>query len=438
MAKEGKSGIIKGGSLDPYVAQSLTAGRAGAENRLATAMRERGETERTKIRAGTQARGQDVQAQVSREQIAASTAQQDKQLAAQERARREQQTFQKTRDAQNEAFITESNRIQNEFLVAERDANWKRQDELREEQRAYDEVRDIMDRKQARENYNAFFSLIKTQMGNETAREKAITTISNARDKHDKDKQIHARVMKDTLVKIREDKRMDLPTKGRTKYGARVAGSPMGFSSGFLSVPTGIIEGSQADPIGVLQSQLTANQVPIQVDQLTPEGIASLEKDIVDGKVAAEDIRTSVGVFNAMLMDLEERKTSASEGDRDFWRMQYNTVEKMKRSIVNLRDSEEKIGDGSDSVKKLVSQGLEATDPIYDKSLGAWVDELKASFGTADYSKVFDAMTKGMEPTSLFDITDDLSKKQKAARERMNAIMKQSYPDRYGEEIGGI
>ena len=87
---------------------------------------------------------------------------------------------------------------------------------------------------------------------------------------------------------------------------------------------------------------------------------------------------------------------------------------------------------------KLVTQGLEATDPIYSKGLGAWAAELKDEFGT-DYAGMMDAMTKGVEPVTLFDIGPELNKYEKAARERANAVMRQSYPDRFGvaaHEIG--
>lgn len=427
MAKTpGGGGVRTEGGMDPYVAQSLTRGRAGAENRLVTAMQQKGATERQKISSATQEKGQATQAQVSREQMAASAEQRDKALASQERSQREEREYQKARDTQNEAFQTEQNRISNEFTVAEREADWDKQDELRKEQRAYDDVRDIADRKQARENYNAYFSLIKGQMKSEAAREKTFTSISNSRDKFEKDKEVHERLVKNTVVKINEDKRMDLPTKGRkeTEYYA----TP--FGAGHR--PTGKMIG-KADPIGVLQSQLTANGVPFSAEDAMPENISKLEAGIAEGKIAAEDIRSSIGVYNAMLLELEKRKTSAGKEDQGFWRSQYNTVEKMKRGVVGLRGSTLKIGDTSDSVAKLVTQGLEATDPIYSKGLGAWAAELKGEYGT-DFSGMLDAMTKGMEPIGLFDVGPDLNKYEIAARERANAVMRQSYPDRFGEE----
>jgi hypothetical protein len=431
MAKTpGGGGVRVEGGMDPYVAQSLTRGRAGAESRLVAAMQQAGATERQKISSAAQMKGQAMQAQVSREQMAASAVQQDKALAAQEKSQRETRDFQKARDAQNEAFQTEQNRIANEFTVAERESNWDRVDELRKEQRAYEDVRDIADRKQARENYNAYFSLIKTQLKSEAAKQKAYTSIADARDKYEKDKVVHERLVKNTVVKINEDKRMDLPTVGKPER--RTAMAPYGIPT---SIETGrVAEGTQADPIGVLQSQLSANGVPFAAEDAMPENLVKLEQGIADGRIAAEDIRSSIGVFNAMLLELDKRKTSASKEDLAFWRRQYNTVEKMKRGVVSLRDSSRKIGDTSDSVSKLVTQGLEATDPIYSKGLGAWAAEMKAEFGN-DYAGILDAMTKGVEPVSLFDIGPDLNKYEKAARERANAVMRQSYPDRFGAAV---
>ncbi|KKM18013.1 hypothetical protein LCGC14_1669960 [marine sediment metagenome] len=434
MAKtQGGGGVRTEGGLDPYVAQSLTRGRAGAENRLVTAMQQEGATKRQGMASASQEKGQAVQAQVSREQMAASATQQDKTLAAQERSKREEQKFQKARDTQTEVFHTEQNRISNEFIVAERKANWDKQDDLRKEQRAYDDVRDIADRKQARENYNAYFSLIKGQLKSEAAREKAYTSISDSRDKFEKDKTVHERLVKNTVTRINEDKRMDLPVRGKFKAKAVPAGSAMGFSSGFTTTQVSA-EDTQADPIGVLQSQLTANGVSFSAEDAMPENISKLEAGIAEGKIAAEDIRSSIGVYNAMLLELDKRKTSAGKEDQGFWREKYNTVEKMKRAVVGLRDSKLKVGDTSDSVAKLVAQGLEATDPIYSKGLGSWAAEMKAEFGN-DYSSMLDAMTKGTEPISLFDIGPDLNKYEIAARKRSNVVMRQSYPDRFGVDF---
>ncbi len=433
MAKTpGGGGVKVEGGLDPYVAQSLTRGRAGAEHRLVTAMQQEGATKRQGMASASQEKGQATQAQVSREQMAASATQQDKSLAAQERSKREEMEYNKARDKQTEAFHIEQNRISNEFTIAEREANWDKQDDLRKEQRAYDDVRDIADRKQARENYNAYFSLLKGQLKSEAAREKAYTSLSDSRDKFEKDKVVHERLVKNTVTRINEDKRMDLPIRGDFRGKVVPAGSAMGFSSGFTTTPE-MVPGSQADPIGVLQSQLTANGVSFSAEDSMPENISKLEASIAEGKVSPEDIRSSIGVYNAMLLELDKRKTSASKGDQSFWRDKYNTVEKMKRAVVGLRDSKVKIGDTSDSVAKLVSQGLEATDPIYSKGLGAWASEMKGEFGT-DFAGMLDAMTKGTEPISLFDVDPTSNKHEQAARNRYNAVLRQSYPERFGED----
>ena len=81
MARGQDAPAVRGGQLDPYVAQSMETSKQAASNRLLTAMQEAGATQRTEMQIGAQKEAAERSAQASVDQSRIQAAAQDRRSA---------------------------------------------------------------------------------------------------------------------------------------------------------------------------------------------------------------------------------------------------------------------------------------------------------------------------------------------------------------------
>ena len=418
--------IERGGGIDPYVATSIQRGKEQAGSRLVAAMGEAGATTRTAMQERGAGERAALQAQTQRSMQAAQTEAQDRRAAEAERARRGDQEFAKTMQEASQMYQAEQGKLNQEYETAVQEKSWDRADKIFEQQEATRRFMFELEIDDADRTRNAILSMTKTAMQNESAKEKAITTLTEAAEQDEQGEEMRGVLVERTVEGFGDDKRMDLPIKGVGVL--EYAGTPGAFGGGYIPSKVRFKPGTQADPMGVMQSQLNRAGVSISVEDLSPKRISSLEKDIAEDKIQAQDVKNTLAVIEATLQVLSDRITKPPEFDRDFWKEKRFEVRQMRNSLENLRTSKRRItASKNETVGVRIKEGMGIT------SLGSKVAQVKAALGTTDYSAVLGDMTKALDPYELKTITDDMSPFDRRLRENYNAIINRNVPN-----LGGL
>ena len=399
----GQEKSIVGGEISPYVQSSMQQNKQQAENRLVSAMREQGETERTAMREAGAGERASLQAQTQREGMAAQAESDDKRAAEVERARRDDREFTETMAKINQEFRAKESALERDMQTAMVDKNIKAKEEIAARGRSLDRFRALLGEKSQIRNSNLMISLVRGGRKSEANKEKRKTAIYAEADQFDKDKKVYTTVKESVTESITNDKRMDLPAR-EPRPAFRGAGAGMTYA-----LPQESME-KIADPMGVLQTQIINEEGKISVEDLSSANIHKVEEQIIKGELQTEDINRTLGTIEAMLDSVDTKRSSVDKksNEFDFWNDQHIEISQLKRNLTRLEDSSKKIeGSETQTVGKTLIYALKT---IRDGSLGNRVSRYRATLGDEDFDALENSLSGAIEPYEPFEITEDLDK----------------------------
>jgi len=440
----GQERQIQGGQFAPHVQQSLAAGKEQAQNRLLTAMREKGATERTQMSEAGATERAGIAAGTQRMQIAAQQEQDDKQAAEAEKARREDQHFAQTMATASQEFQAKQSELNREqqMAIIKGDRKEKARVEAKQEALRRLGIEMNMD---AQERYsNAMLSIIKGGLNRESSMEKAKTVLSQEADKFDRDKQVYNTIKDRVATNIGLDKRMDYPVvrredvkfTGDVSIGgvlSQAAKGPVSVIQSYLERKRGrraISEGKAADPMAVLQDQIAKHGSSIAVEQLAPDSINLTEDKIQRNEIKTEDINKTLGVLEGMLSALDAKRKTTEDKDSDFWGDNYLVVSSMRDSLESLVNSTKKV-EGSET-ETVGSRVRYALGTVHNTSLGGRAARLRDLVG-GDFQAVFEEMTKPLQVPKLYGVTENMNEHDVELRNWLNSYLTSRYPELGGE-----
>lgn len=415
---------ITGGQIDPYVASTMQQSKQQAENRLLTAMQERGATQRAGIAASAQLGAQKMRSETQLQVSAAQSEADDKRAAEAERGQREDKEYATMMQKSTQEFQAKQATLDREHRIAMTKGDREYAEKIRDKQ---DALRRFEIEKQTfaqERSTNAILSVLKGSMQRETGREKALTVLSEEADKFDKDKEIYERTKTRVIKKVFSDRRLDLPIVGKIVKSRTVSRGREEY----------LYPGTQADPMGVLQDQLDSNQANVSVEQLAPEKINELEDAVQNGTTSAEDIRSTLGVLEGMMVVVEQKRKDnplkTDETAYDFWNNSYQNIIDMRNAVEGLANSHKKIKDSD--TETVGSRVQYALGVIRNNSLGGRASRLK-ELTRGDFGAVFEEMTKSFEPYQPYEITAEMTPYEIEIREEENMMLERLRPN-----IGGV
>ena len=412
---------ITGGSIDPYVQQSVQQGKQQKENRILTAMKEKGATERTAMQTSAQLQGQGMQMQGQMAMAAADRAQDDKRAAEAERGQREDREFGEKMAEGQQLFTAEQSKLQMAHETALNQGNLDEAEKIREQQIELRLMDIEMEKDSADRQANTGMSIAKMMMKGDAEKEKAITTMVNAEKKAIQNKDVFAKTKDDAVKRINLDKRMDLPTKGK-RYMPTGAVMEMGGYGEEVKIKPG----TQADPMAVMQDQLAKFNPNLEVANLASSGIHNTEQQLMEGKLTSEDMRSALGVINAMQDVIDDKLSLVSKEDKDFWREHAQKLGQMEDSLVGLKNSKKQVKDSEmETVGMRVRDALGSVYPGI--SFGGKINELKKT--GMDWNAIMDEFTKSREPYTPLILSEDMSPFATEARTRVNSIFAKTSTD---------
>ena len=408
-----------GGQIDPYVQRSIQQSKQLAESRLVAAMQESGATGRAQIAAASRPQG-DSGLAVARERSAGALALADKRAAEDERARREDQEFTKTMTKVNHELRAKEAELERAMRVAQTKEAREDAREIADRQLSLDKLRAVLGERAQVRNTNVQMSLIKGMKKSEANEERTKSAMFAESDEFDENKGKYERAKESLVDAIANDKRMDgmIPRTAWDVYtgGKDVPVSTLGFTSPvaigyrFYKERKKIKEEGLADPIGVLQDQITKREGKISVEDLSSANIHRIEEQIQAEDIKTEDINETFGAVDAMLEAIDEKRRSVDKksSEFDFWNNQHITISQFKRNLIGLEDSDKKIkGSETQTVGKTI---LYALRTIRDGSLGNRVSRYKAIRGDGNIDGLYEEVSKSLDPYEPLPITEDMNK----------------------------
>ncbi len=409
-----------GGQIDPYVQRSIQQSKQLAESRLVTAMQETGATGRTQIAAGARGGG-DSGVAAERARSAGQLALADKQAAEDERAKREDRKYAQTMTEASREFQAKQAQLDRDQQNAIISGDRKAKDEIEKRREALRRFNIELGMDAGERSTNAMLSIIKGSLKRETSMEKAKTVLEDEATRFDKDKDVYTKTRERVAEAIEFDKRMDLPAR-KPRAAFRGAGAGMTFA-----LPEESKE-RLADPMAVLQDQITKYGGSISVEELAPENINKIEDQIQKGDIRTEDINKTLGALEGMLSVVsEKRKGLDKESDEfDFWHDTHLSISQMRDDLEGLASSKKKIaGSETETVGARVQYALGS---IHDNSLGGRAARMRDLVG-GNFQAVFEEMTKPIQVPKLYDISPDMNKYDVEYRTWFNDYLSSRYPE---------
>lgn len=418
----GKDAPIRtGGQIDPYVQQSMMQSKQQQENRLLAAMQEKGAARRTTqqetgaaIRSGMQTGAQAV---LERRRQAAEMEMADKRAAEAEIARREDREFTETMAKINREFQAKESELDRAMQKAQFEQNREDKKEIAERQLAWDKFNAMLGEKAQIRDTNVIVSLIKGVKKSAANDEKVKTTMLEQADKFDQDKGKYDQARENVKTNIENDKRMDgvVPRSVWEHYKEKTEAKGMWISP-LEPFKTAYEAGKAAreetaNPMGVLQDQITRQDGKISVEDLTSRNIHKVEEQIINGDIKTEDINATLGALDAMLESVADRKKSVDSKSKeyDFWGDTHIEISQLKRNLIKLEHSTDKKIKGSETetVGKRVSYALRT---IRNSSPGNRVSRARAAGGDKGVDVFLESMAAAIEPYEPIEITEDMDK----------------------------
>ena len=415
-----------GGKIDPYVQGSIQQDKQLAENRLVAAMRETGATTRAGIAAAAQGGGGGEGLAIARERSATQLELADKQAAEDERGKREDRKYAQTMTEATREFQAkqaELDREQQKAIIVG-DRKYKGEIEKRREALRRFNIELSMDA--GERTTNAMLSILKGSLKRQTSMEKAKTVLEEEATRFDKDKDVYLKTKDKVAEAVEFDKRMDLPAR-KPRAAFRGAGAGMTF---------GLPEESKeklADPMAILQDQITKYGGNISVEELAPGTISKIEDEIQRGDIKTEDINKTLGALEGMLaaVDTRRRGVAKDSDEFDFWQDTHLNISQMRDDLEGLTNSKKKIaGSETETVGARVQYALGS---IHDSSLGGRAARMRDLVG-GDFTAVFEEMTKPTQVPKLYDISADMNEYDVEYRTWFNDYLRSRYPELQGVE----
>ncbi|KKL79133.1 hypothetical protein LCGC14_2017930, partial [marine sediment metagenome] len=204
------------------------------------------------------------------------------------------------------------------------------------------------------------------------------------------------------------------------------------FGGGYAPSPTEVEPGTQADPMGVLQDQITKLGGNISVEDLASGKINNIETQVQEGNIKTEDINKTLASIEGMIVTIKDKRKSAEKDspDYDFWQDAFLEIEQMRDNLEGLVSSKKKIvGSETETVGSRVQYAL---GTVHDTSLGGRAARMR-DLVDGNFLSVFEEMTKSVQVPKLYDITEDMNKYDVEYRTWFNNYLSSRYP-----EIGGV
>ena len=397
-----------GGQIDPYVQRSLQQGKQQAQNRLLAAIQESGATRRTArqesgaaMRTGMQMGGQ---AYSERRRQAAQAELSDKRAAENERGRRE--------DLEYRRINSEANR-KLQRAIADQNVELRRAemaDDLEAAERATDLQLDLATidiahkMREGKATRNMMHSMFKTFEGQEKIKQKNITNHTNAKNEYDQTKNIHSQAVTDVGNRLRDDPRMklDLPEKGVTLEK---------------------LEEERSKTLGAVQDQIALKQSKVGLEDLLPENIHKVDKQLSEEDLTMMDIRTAWSVIKGALPVLDERVKEAEDEDdklaAGFYRKRRLRLNNILVSVQGLINSETPVKNQPNMT--VGSTVREAIGPMLNLSMGAEVNELIES--GVNIGDIYDKWSESMEEHAPYDVPGLKTKGGQRFLEGINSLL---------------
>ena len=409
---------ITGGQIDPYVASTMQQNKQQSENRLLTAMQEKGATERAGITASAQLGAQKMRSDTAIQTQAAQSEADDRRAAEAERGSREDNEYKEAMLKVKMDFDAAEAQLQREYDTAAMEEKWERLDELDKRQDAREVVNNAIKYTQAERSTNAVLSMIEMGINKEAAGEKAQTTIQEETKEFEQNKIVYRKTKENVTASAEGDDRLNLPIKGEFRLRGKLVTPRMGFGAGYAQIPV-LKPGTAADPMGVLQTQIS-NEVQnpaISVEALgNPLEIANAIKA---GKITAVDIVETIGTLQSVRDVYKIRRDKFKGGTEEykFWNQAYQQTNKFRRDLEKLGDNTDRL-EGSET--RTVGSEIEgALKFVYDRSFGGQAAILKETYGQ-DTKAIFNDMRKAMDVKSYFNIPDNATPYEKEMWEAAN------------------
>ena len=415
-----------GGEISPYVQTSLQRGKQQAESRLVAAMQEAGATTRTAMTERGAGERAGLQAQTQRAGMAAQAESDDKRAAEDERARRDDRKFAQTMSEAGRDFQAKQAELdrdqQNAIITGDR----KAKNEIEKRREALRRFNIELGMDAAERNTNAMLSIIKGSLKRETSMEKAKTVLEEEATRFDKDKDVYIKTREKVTEAVEFDKRMDLPAR-KPRPAFPGAGAGMTYA-----LPEESKE-KLADPMGILQDQITKYGGNISVEELAPGKINLIETQIQEGGIKTEDINKTLGVLEGMLdvVDIKRRDVAKDSDEFDFWQDAHLDISQMRDDLEGLVNSKKKIvGSETETVGARVQYALGS---VHDSSLGGRAARMRDLVG-GNFTAVFEEMTKSVQVPKLYDISADMNEYDVEYRTWFNDYLRSRYPELEGVE----
>jgi len=452
MARGQDPQTVKGGSLSPYVQQSLQAGKGQAENRLLGAMSEAGATSRTRIQEGGATDRTAMQLQGNKAMQAAELENRDKQAAEMERGRREDNQFRQMLASNEQAFRTELQNDDQEFQNARDSQDYDREKEIldRAEDRAL--IMDRINAEAANASIGMTLRIAKFNHNTGQAKEKTKTSILELGEKSAKDKQKYDQIREDSHTSILASGDLRKPVGGVqyvepkepwTKGRKILSGfGTVGVSAGKALWPDkkSTLMGSAPNILNVVQKELRTSGCKIQAADLLGPGVDALSQKIAKGEVSIEDVRSAAGVLDGAMDAFSEKAEDLSEGtDKAFYTRSANDARKSRRAIAKLIGNTTKIGEGegAQTVGFLVKSALDSID---GKDLGSRFNIIKQAQADSDvsYEQFWSELEGSTIQSNPIDITTIPGlKRPEAAMAFIDGLNKNREIFSQGSPIGG-
>ena len=291
----GQEKSIVGGQIDPYVQTSMQQNKQQAENRLVTAMQQSGATQRTAMQERGAGERASLQAQTQREGVAAQAESDDKRAAEAEIGRREDLEYRKTND--------NANRVLRKG-IADQDITFRKAEMAQDLTSAEQAINLQLDLatietahriREGEATRNMLTSMAKMGKEREEKKQKLITLATNAKNKTDQGKNLHSLLVTNVGKRLQDDPQMRLdPTE---KIGTEKKLQDL----------------KRVNPLEAVQKQITMEQSKIVIEDLLPENIHKLEKQMSEGDVTHMDIRSTWGVIEGSISIFDDRVTDAED-----------------------------------------------------------------------------------------------------------------------------
>jgi len=405
----------------------LQQGKQLANNRLVTAMQEKGATQRAGIAAGAQLGTQQMRGEQAAQQTASEVAMSDRRGAEAERAHREELTLKKVEQEATAKYRETTlalDQQQLDELVNNNTWNKTRQEEL-DARTSLQKARELA---QGERFTNGMLSLLETKQNNESVLEKANTTITQKKTEYEESLKVYDYQVEHAakIIKINPSMSLEPGFVGVTRTG--ITSTPVGEP---LSEQEDV-----ANPLSAFQAAVTGTQSKITLEMLAPAGKGlPIEKNLSDGTLDQTDITSFMAAKSAMQETLSEKINAAkSDKEANLWRKYDLQIDMLVRTLERQKDSTTPVkGSPNLTVGMLVRTGMAPADSRYSPDFSAQMYRaFKETGGNIDATRK--KYTKSYDPIFLWPINEDDSPATIKAKTEDNDALRLAFPDKFSAE----